>query len=69
MDTLWRFSELKEKRIINSRMTLKRAVDSGRLAPGRLITPNCRVWTEAEVRAFVEGGQREPKTIGKLKIA
>jgi hypothetical protein len=51
--TLWRFKTLKAAGIVNSRMTLKRLIDSGRLAPGRLISPNVRAWTDEEIEALV----------------
>jgi hypothetical protein len=64
-EKFWRYADFKAAGLINSRMTLKRAIDSGRLAPGRLITPNCRVWTDEEKQAFVKGGQVAPKTTRK----
>jgi hypothetical protein len=50
---LWRFKDLKAAGIVNSRMTLKRLIDSGRLAPGRLISPNARAWTDEEIESLV----------------
>ena len=48
------YSDLVDRRIFNSRMSLKRAIDDQGFPPGRLITPNRRVWDEAEVAAWVE---------------
>ena len=50
---LWRFKNLKAAGIVNSRMTVKRLIDSGRLAPGRLISPNVRAWTDEEIVALI----------------
>ncbi len=50
---LWRYKDLKAAQIVNSRMTLKRLVDSGRLAPGRLISPNVRAWTDEEIELLI----------------
>jgi hypothetical protein len=50
---LWRYRDLKDARIVNSRMTLKRLIDSGRLASGRLISPNVRAWTDEEIDALI----------------
>ena len=50
---LWRYKDLKAAQIVNSRMTLKRLIDSGRLASGRLISPNVRAWTDEEIEALI----------------
>jgi len=61
---LWRYRDLKAAQIVNSRMTLKRLVDSGRLAPGRLITPNARAWTDEEIESLISTAPtaRKPAT-------
>ncbi len=46
-----RYPDLVAKGVVNSRMTLKRIIDSQDFPPGVLITPNARAWDEAEVDA------------------
>jgi predicted DNA-binding transcriptional regulator AlpA len=48
-----RFPDLVAKGVVNSRMTLKRLIDTHGFPPGKLITPNARAWSEAEVDAWV----------------
>jgi hypothetical protein len=62
MMKLWRFKNLKAAGIVGSRMTLKRLIESGRLSPGRLITPNARSWTDEEVEALIATSPVVPKT-------
>jgi predicted DNA-binding transcriptional regulator AlpA len=50
---LIRYNHLVEKGVVNSRMTLKRLVDSQGFPPGQLITPNARAWVEADVDAWI----------------
>src|SRR5437870_3594209 len=52
MDKLLRYSDLVERGIIRSRMTLKRRIDDQDFPPGRLISPNCRTWTEKEIEEW-----------------
>jgi predicted DNA-binding transcriptional regulator AlpA len=48
-----RFPDLIARGLFNSRMTLKRAIDTQGFPPGILITPNARAWEEAEVDAWL----------------
>ena len=50
---LLRFPDLIARGLFNSRMTLKRAIDTQGFPPGVLITPNARAWGEDEVNAWV----------------
>lgn len=50
-----RYNDLVAKGIVNSRMTLKRLIDSQDFPPGLLITPNARAWNETEVDAWIAG--------------
>ena len=59
---LWSYKDLKAANIVNSPMTLKRVIDSGRLAPGRLVSPNCRRWTDEEVQALIVNSPTARKT-------
>ena len=47
-----RYNDLVAKGIVNSRMTLKRLINSQAFPPGVLITPNARAWNETEVDAW-----------------
>jgi predicted DNA-binding transcriptional regulator AlpA len=59
-----RYNDLVAKGIVNSRMTLKRLIDSQDFPPGVLITPNARAWSEAEVDAWIatRPAARKPST-------
>lgn len=50
---LLRFPDLVAIGVFNSRMTLKRAINSQGFPAGVLLTPNCRVWREDEVDAWI----------------
>lgn len=50
---LIRYKGLKAKGVVNSRMTLKRLIDTQSFPPGTLITPNARAWDEDEVDAWI----------------
>ena len=62
MKKMWTFKDLKAANIFRSRMTMKRAIDSGRFAPGRLTTPNCRTWTDEEVETLIASSPVARKT-------
>jgi predicted DNA-binding transcriptional regulator AlpA len=59
-----RYNDLMAKGVVNSRMTLKRLIDTQDFPPGVLITPNARAWNEAEVDAWIAGrpAARKPST-------
>ena len=61
---LIRYPDLVAKGIVNSRMTLKRLIDSQDFPPGVLITPNARAWDEAAVDAWIGSrpSSRKPST-------
>jgi predicted DNA-binding transcriptional regulator AlpA len=50
---LIRYNDLVAKGVVNSRMTLKRLIDSQGFPPGQLITPNARAWVEEDVDAWI----------------
>ena len=56
-----RYNDLVAKGVVNSRMTLKRLIDSQDFPPGVLITPNARAWDEASVDAWIAGRPSAPK--------
>ena len=51
---LLRFRDLKERGICRDWGSLKRFVERFGFPPGRYIAPNSRVWTEAEVNAWID---------------
>jgi predicted DNA-binding transcriptional regulator AlpA len=53
MDALLRFGDLKNRKIVTNHPTLKRWIQEQGFPPGRLLGPNTRVWTEAEVEGWV----------------
>jgi predicted DNA-binding transcriptional regulator AlpA len=61
---LIRYNDLVEKGVVNSRMTLKRLIDTQGFPPGVLITPNARAWDEAEVDGWIASrpAARKPST-------
>jgi predicted DNA-binding transcriptional regulator AlpA len=66
-----RFADLVERRIVRSRMTLKRLIDTQGFPPGRLLTPNCRAWSDEEVDAWIASRPvaRKPDTSGRAAQA
>jgi predicted DNA-binding transcriptional regulator AlpA len=61
---LIRYPDLVAKGIVNSRMTLKRLIDTQDFPPGVLITPNARAWDETAVDAWIASrpAARKPST-------
>jgi len=59
-----RYPDLVARGVVNSRMTLKRLIDSQDFPPGVLITPNARAWNEDEVDAWIAArpAARKPST-------
>ena len=49
-----RFKQLKERGIVRSRPQLRNLIAISGFPQGRLLSPNCRVWTEEEVDAWFE---------------
>lgn len=48
-ETFLRFPDLVAHGVVRSKMTLHRMIRDHGFPAGRLITPNCRAWTEKEV--------------------
>jgi hypothetical protein len=44
-----RFSDLRDRGIINSWPMLRRRIDRDGFPPGRMLGPNFRAWSEAEI--------------------
>jgi len=54
MTVLLRFADLKARGIVNNWMTLSRRVERDGFPPGKKLGPNTRVWTEAEIEAWLQ---------------
>jgi predicted DNA-binding transcriptional regulator AlpA len=50
--TLFRYDDLLARKIVKSRAQLQRLIQRHRFPPGKLISPNCRVWEETELDAW-----------------
>ena len=48
-----RYADLKARGVVNSRANLSNWIKKYGFPPGQLIGPNSRVWTEAEVEAWL----------------
>ena len=59
---LIRYNALVEKGVVNSRMTLKRLIDTQDFPPGALVTPNARAWNEDEINAWISNRPAARKT-------
>ena len=53
MTVLLRFAGLKERNICGSWPQLKRLIELHNFPPGRVLSPNVRAWTEAEVDEWI----------------
>jgi predicted DNA-binding transcriptional regulator AlpA len=62
-----RYTDLVERGVVNSRMTLKRLIDFHEFPPGRLLTPNARAWTEDEIDEWVQSRPTASKTSLRVK--
>jgi hypothetical protein len=49
-----RFADLRERGIINSWPMLRRRIERDGFPPGRMLGPNTRAWSEAEVDAWIK---------------
>jgi hypothetical protein len=49
-----RFSDLKARGIVKNWVTLRSWINKRGFPPGRLLSPNCRVWDEASISEWVE---------------
>ena len=50
---LLRMRDLKERNIVHNWPTLLRWIDENGFPPGRLVGPNTRAWTEAEIENYL----------------
>jgi predicted DNA-binding transcriptional regulator AlpA len=63
---LIRYPDLVARGVVNSRMTLKRLIDSQSFPAGVLITPNSRAWREDEVDAWIARRPAARKTSSRV---
>jgi predicted DNA-binding transcriptional regulator AlpA len=62
---LIRYNDLVAMGVVNSRMTLKRLIDTQGFPPGKLITPNARAWEEVEVNGWIANRPTARKPAGR----
>jgi hypothetical protein len=70
MTRLLRFRDLKDRGIINNWVMLKRRIKRDGFPVGRMIGPNSRAWTEAEVDAWIKSRPTAgpaPRGIAKMR--
>lgn len=53
MTVYLKFRDLKARGLVNNWVTLKNRIAKFGFPPGRLIGPNTRAWTEAEIEAWI----------------
>lgn len=49
-----RFKDLKERGVVDNRVTLSRRIKDHGFPPGFLLGPNSRAWTEDEIEAWLK---------------
>ena len=64
--TLLRFSDLKARGIVNNWETLRNWIEDANInfPPGRLLGPNTRAWTDAEIAEWIAKRPIAPKDVG-----
>lgn len=61
LDPLLRSPDLVgEGKLFGSPAGLRRAIQDRGFPPGRLLSPNCRIWTPGEVKAWLDALPTEP---------
>jgi predicted DNA-binding transcriptional regulator AlpA len=68
MKKLIRYNDLVAKGVVNSRMTLKRLIDTQDFPPGLLITPNARAWEEESVDTWTANRPVARKASTRSKV-
>jgi hypothetical protein len=63
-----RFRDLKDRGIVNNRVTLKNWIEKLGFPPGQLTGPNTRTWDEdTEIKPWLASRPTEPKTIPQVE--
>jgi predicted DNA-binding transcriptional regulator AlpA len=65
MSKFLRYKDLVDRGVVRSRMTLHRLIKTQQFPTGRLISPNTRAWTEAEIDIWVSDRPTAPKQSGR----
>ena len=65
--TLLRFADLKARKIATTYTVVTRLVENEGFPPGRLLSPNCRVWTEEEIADWLATRPTERKPMHPRK--
>ena len=61
--TMLRFADLKARGIVNNWQTLSDWIDREGFPPGRMLAPNTRAWTDAEVLDWIASRPVEQKDV------
>jgi predicted DNA-binding transcriptional regulator AlpA len=61
MDPLLRYKDLKRLNLINNRATLQNRIRHHGFPQGRLLGPNTRVWTQAEIEEYLANRPTAPR--------
>jgi predicted DNA-binding transcriptional regulator AlpA len=73
MTVLLRFRDLQQRGLVKSWPMLKRRIERDGFPPGRMLGPNTRAWTEAEVDRWYEArpvaGPKELRGAAKIRHA
>jgi len=73
LPVIYRFKNLRERGIVDSRPQLKNLIDNYGFPPGRLLSPQVRGWTEEEVTEWLASRPTAPGVArgacGRLKAA
>jgi hypothetical protein len=67
MTVLLRFADLKARGIVSNWVSLRLWIEREGFPPGRLIGPNSRAWTEAEVDEWIASRPTEAKPAPRRK--
>jgi hypothetical protein len=58
-----RFADLKERGIVSSWENLSKWIEREGFPPGRMLGPNTRAWTDAEIASWIESRPVAPKDV------
>jgi hypothetical protein len=63
---LWRYRDLKLRGFVTSRAMLKIMIEQYGFPAGKMLTPNCRTWTQEEVLAYYASRPSDKKDTSQL---
>lgn len=67
MRTYLRYSDLKNRGLVKNRTQLQNMIHDYNFPPGRLLSPNVRVWTDEELDNYVDNCPVEAKPVPRSK--